>query len=252
MISLTHKTALITGASSGIGAATAKVLAAQGAGLVLMARRQDRLDALAAEIQAQFHTPVFTLTADVRDAEAISTALHSLPKAFRDIDILVNNAGLALGLDPIKNAKIEEWDAIIDTNLKGLLYTTRAILPLMLARNSGHIVNITSISAHIAYAGASVYCATKSAVQAFTRALKIECTGTPLRVTDIAPGLVETEFSEVRFHGDKARAKQVYENMTPLCAEDIADAILYAVTRPKHVNVSELVLVANDQKVHLN
>lgn len=251
MLSLQNKTALITGASSGIGAETAKALAAQGVKLILMARRQTRLEALAAEIQTRFQTPVFLLEADVQDKEAIAASLHQIPKLFREIDILVNNAGLASGLDPVLNADLEDWDRMIDTNVKGLMYVTRSILPIMHARNSGHIINISSIAGHVAYPGASVYCATKSAVTAFTRALKMECAGQNIRITDIAPGLTETEFSEVRFKGDRERAKKVYENITPLSPADIADAILYALTRPAHVTLSEIVIVANEQKIQL-
>ncbi len=248
---LQAKTALITGASSGIGAAIAEKLAASGVKVILVARRMGRLDELAKKIQLQYQTPVFIAEADVRQAEAIPALLHSLPKVFRDVDILVNSAGLAAGLDPIHEADLADWDQMIDTNFKGLIYATRAILPLMQVRGSGHIINVSSLAGHRAYAGGSVYCATKAAVTSFTRALKLECQGQNIRVTDIAPGMVETEFSEVRFKGDAAQAKQVYANLIPLSADEVADAMHYALTRPAHVNISEMVIVANAQAIQL-
>ncbi len=248
---LQAKTALITGASSGIGAAMAEKLAASGVKVILVARRMGRLDELAKKIQAEYHTPVFVAEVDVRQAEAIPALLHGLPKLFREIDILVNSAGLAVGLDPICEANLADWDQMIDTNLKGLIYTTRAILPLMQARNSGHIINVSSLAGHRAYAGGSVYCATKAAVTSFTRALKLECQEKNIRITDIAPGMVETEFSQVRFKGDADKAQKVYANFTPLSAAEVADAMHYALTRPAHVNIAEMVIVAKDQAMQL-
>ena len=248
---LQAKTALITGASSGIGAAMAEKLAASGVKVILLARRIGRLDELAKKIQTQYQTPVFIAEGDVRHPEAITHILHSLPKLFREIDILVNSAGLAAGLDSIATADIADWEQMIDTNFKGLIYVTRAVLPLMQARGSGHIINVSSLAGHRAYPGGSVYCATKSAVTAFTRALKLECQGMNIRVTDIAPGMVETEFSEVRFKGDSEQAKKVYANLIPLSAEEVADAMHYALTRPAHVTISEMVIVANDQAIQL-
>ncbi len=248
---LQAKTALITGASSGIGAAIAEKLAASGVKVILVARRLDRLEALAQKIQDQYQTPVFIAEGDMRQSEAMPQILHSLPKLFREIDILVNSAGLAAGLDPIITADIEDWEQMIDTNFKGLVYVTRAVLPLMQARGSGHIINVSSLAGHRAYPGGSVYCATKAAVTSFTRALKLECQGLNIRVTDIAPGMVETEFSAVRFKGDAGLAKKVYANLIPLSAEDVADAMHYALTRPAHMTISEMVIVANDQAIQL-
>jgi 3-hydroxy acid dehydrogenase/malonic semialdehyde reductase len=251
LMMLQAKTALITGASSGIGAAVAEKLAAGGVKVVLVARRIDRLEALAKKLQTQYQASVFIAEADVRQAEAMPGVLHSLPKLFRDIDILVNSAGLAAGLDLVQDADLTDWDQMIDTNFKGLVYATRAVLPFMQARGVGHIVNVSSLAAHRTYPGGSVYCATKAAVQSFTRALKLECQGQNIRVTDIAPGMVETEFSEVRFKGDAERAKQVYADLVPLSAEEVADAVYYAVSRPAHVNISEIVIVANQQAIQL-
>jgi NADP-dependent 3-hydroxy acid dehydrogenase YdfG len=244
---LENKVALITGASSGIGEATARSFARLGASLVLCARRSERLEKLAAELKEQYQVLVHMMTLDVTEPHHVEMAFSNLPVEFINIDIVVNNAGLAAGLDSIADAKIDDWERMIDTNVKGLLYVTKAILPDMLIRKTGHIVNIGSISSHQVYAKGSVYCATKHAVKAISRALKLECQGTLIRVTEIDPGLVETEFSMVRFKGDKERAKKVYENMKPLSAQDVADAICYAVTRPSHVNISEISLNATEQ-----
>ncbi len=248
---LTHKTVLITGASSGIGRAAAEAFAKEGAKLILLARRIDRLEVLADELKAKYSTQSFIATLDVRDPEGITQVLHELPKMFRDIDILLNNAGLAAGLDKIQDANVDDWEAMIDTNVKGLLYVTRAILPLMLARNSGHIINISSISGHIVYSGGVVYCATKHAVRAISRGIKLDCKGTPIRVTDIGPGAAETEFSMVRFKGDGDRAKKVYEGYQAMEAHDIADAIIFAATRPLHVDIAEIVINATEQAAQL-
>jgi 3-hydroxy acid dehydrogenase / malonic semialdehyde reductase len=251
MSQLKNKIALVTGASSGIGAATAHALAREGAKLILTARRLDRLEALAATLKDKYQTPCFILELDVRDSEKIAHGLYQLPKAFQPIDILINNAGLAAGLDFIKDANLDDWEAMIDTNIKGLIYVTRAILPHMLAKNSGHIINISSIAAHYAYPGGSVYCGTKAFVKSFTRSLKQECINTGVKVTDIAPGAVETEFSEVRFKGDQEKAKKVYADLTPMKGEDISDAIIFALTRPSHVSVAEIIINALEQKVQL-
>ena len=248
---LQNKTVLITGASSGIGRATAAGFAKAGAKLILAARREERLDTLASELKAAYNSSVFIVKLDIRDPEATPRMLHELPKLYRDIDILVNSAGLAAGCDKAQDANLADWEAMIDTNVKGLLYVTRAILPLMVARNSGHVINISSLAGHVTYSGATVYCATKEAVRAISRGIKLDCASTPIRVTDIAPGMVETEFSLVRFKGDAARAKSVYEKIQPLSATDVADAVLYAATRPAHVNVAEMVLTATDQPMQL-
>lgn len=251
MVSLKDKVALITGASSGIGAATAHALARAGAKLILAARRIDRLEALAKELKDKYQSACFILELDVKNSEKVAEALYQIPKAFQPIDILINSAGLASGFDLTKDSDIEDWDVMIDTNFKGLIYVTRAILPQMLERNSGYIINISSTAGRHAYSKGSVYCATKAAVTTFSRALKQECIGTDVRITDIAPGMVETEFSEVRFKGDKDQAKKVYETFTPLSSDDIAEAIMFALTRPLHVNVVDMVITAKDQARHL-
>ncbi|MDF2940060.1 MAG: short-chain alcohol dehydrogenase [Gammaproteobacteria bacterium] len=250
-VRLENKVALITGASSGIGEATARSFARLGASLILCARRTERLEALATELKNQYQSLVHIISLDVTAPHHVEMALTNLPVEFINIDIVVNNAGLAIGLDPLADASIEDWDKMIDTNIKGLLYVTKAILPDMLVRKTGHIVNIGSISGHQVYAKGAVYCATKHAVKAISRALKLECQGSPIRVTEVDPGLVETEFSMVRFKGDTARAKKVYENIQPLTAQDVADAICYAVTRPAHVNVAEITLGATEQPMQL-
>lgn len=249
---LRDKTVLITGASSGIGAAAAEAFAREGAALVLLARRIERLEALASQLKAKYNIPIYIACLDVRQAENVTEVLHTLPKAFREIDILINNAGLAAGLAKVQDADINDWEAMIDTNIKGLLYVTRAILPSMLARNSGHIINVSSISGHLVYSGAAVYCATKAAVRTISRGIKLDCKGSAIRVSDIGPGLVETEFSLVRFKGDIERAKKVYQDIESLKPEDIADAIIFAATRPPYANVAEMVLVANEQQFQLS
>lgn len=251
MSTLNNKTALITGASSGIGAATAHALAREGAKLILAARRLERLEALAHELKDKYQASCFILELDVRDSETVAQSLYQLPKAFQKVDILINNAGLAAGLDLVKDANIDDWDAMIDTNIKGLIYVTRAVLPQMLEQDSGFIVNISSIAGHVAYPRGSVYCGTKAFVKSFSRGLKQECLGTKIRITDIAPGAVETEFSEVRFKGDKEKAKKTYDGLMPMSGDDIAEAVMFALTRPEHVNITEMVICARDQKVQL-
>ncbi len=246
-LDLTGKVALITGASSGIGAACARLFAAAGARLILSARRQEKLALLADELAANHGTKAWSLPLDVQQSEAVTTAIEQLPEDWQQIDILVNNAGLSRGLDKQQEAPLQDWEEMIDTNVKGLLYMTRAVVPGMVARASGHVVNIGSIAARYTYPGGSVYCATKAAVKVLSEGLKIDLLGTPIRVTNIEPGLVETEFSEVRFRGDVDRAKGVYAKMTALTPEDIADSILFAVTRPAHVNISELYIIPTDQ-----
>ncbi|MDO8955168.1 MAG: SDR family NAD(P)-dependent oxidoreductase [Gammaproteobacteria bacterium] len=248
---LNNKVALVTGASSGIGYATAVALAALGAKLILCARRADRLQELSDKLKSDYETSVHCIELDVTQALEVKKALSALPLEFSQIDILVNNAGLAAGLDTIVDAKIEDWDQMIDTNVKGLLYVTQAIMPAMLSRKTGHIVNIGSIAGHLVYPKGSVYCATKHAVKALSRAMKLECQGTGIRVTEVDPGLVETEFSLVRFKGDAERAKKVYASITAMKPEDIADAIAYCVTRPAHVCVAEITVNATEQAVQL-
>ncbi len=238
---------LITGASSGIGAACATLFARAGARLILAARRQDRLQELALDLQQAYGTQSYLLALDVRDGSEVQRALRSLPPPWAAIDILINNAGLSRGLDKLHTGVLQDWEEMIDTNLKGLLYVTRAVLPGMVERGRGHVVNIGSIAGRQTYPGGNVYCASKAAVRAISEGLKLDLLGTPIRVTEIQPGLVETEFSEVRFHGDQARAAAVYQGLTPLTAMDVAEVVVFAATRPPHVNISEVLLLPTDQ-----
>lgn len=239
-------TVLITGASAGIGAACARAFAGAGARLVLAARRTDRLEAIAGELGAT-DTDVLPLELDVRDAEAVSAAIGRLPAEWREIDLLVNNAGMARGVEPVQDGEPRDWDEMIDTNVKGLLYVTRAVVPGMLERGRGHVVNIGSTAGHEVYPGGAVYCATKHAVGAITRGLRLDLFGTPVRISTVDPGLVETEFSDVRFRGDTGRAAKVYQGYRPLRPEDVADAVLYVATRPDHVNIDEVIIKPQDQ-----
>jgi 3-hydroxy acid dehydrogenase/malonic semialdehyde reductase len=238
--SVADKIVFITGASAGIGLATARLFAAQGARLLLAARRHERLVAEAPSLNGA--AGVYTLQLDVTDAAAVQRAVDSLPTQWQNIEILVNNAGLSRGLDKLYEGKLQDWDEMIDTNVKGLLYVTRAVVPGMVKRGRGHIVNLGSTAGRMTYPNGAVYCATKAAERSITEGLREDLLGTPLRVTTVDPGMVETEFSEVRFRGDKTRAAKVYENVTPLTPDDVADAIHYAVTRPPHVNISEILL----------
>jgi 3-hydroxy acid dehydrogenase / malonic semialdehyde reductase len=247
MISLQNQIVLITGASSGIGAACAKIFAGAGAKLILAARREERLQELGDSLQQQFAIDIHLLQLDVRDRQAVASAISSLPPAWCDIDILINNAGLSRGLDKLHEAEFQDWEEMIDTNIKGLLYLTRYVVPGMVKRNRGHIVNLGSIAGHQTYPGGNVYCATKAAVRAISEGLKQDLLGTSIRVTSIDPGMVETEFSHVRFHGDQARAEKVYQGLTPLTADDVADVIFFCVTRSPHVNINELILMPVDQ-----
>jgi 3-hydroxy acid dehydrogenase / malonic semialdehyde reductase len=238
---------LVTGASSGIGAACAQAFAQSGARLILIARRTERLETLAAKLQTEFGSQIHLVGLDVRDRAAVETTLQALPPAWSEIDILVNNAGLSRGLDKFQEASIDDWEEMLDTNVKGLLYMTRFLLPGMIARDRGHVVNIGSIAGHQTYPKGNVYCASKAAVKTITEALKLDLIGTPVRVTTVDPGLVETEFSQVRFHGDTERADQVYQGLQPLTPEDVADVVLFCTTRPAHVNINEVILMPTDQ-----
>lgn len=240
-----NQTVLITGASSGIGAACAQAFAQAGARLILAARRRDRLEQLASQLAPP--EAIHVLPLDVRDPAQVETALNSLPEPWCRIDVLINNAGLSRGLDKLHEASLRDWEEMIDTNIKGLLYVTRAVVPGMVKRGQGHVINIGSIAGHQTYPGGSVYCATKAAVRALTEGLKLDLLGTPIRVSAVDPGMVETEFSQVRFHGDSQRAKQVYRGMTPLTPDDIAEIVLFCATRPPHVNISDIVVLATDQ-----
>jgi serine 3-dehydrogenase len=247
MVTLQDRIVLITGASSGIGAATARVFAQAGAKLILTARRQDRLEQLADELGKEFASSTQLLPLDVRDAIAVESAISNLSADWSSIDILINNAGLSRGLDKFQAGSIQDWEEMIDTNIKGLLYLTRAIVPGMVSRGRGHVVNLGSTAGHQTYPNGNVYCATKAAVRVISEGLKQDLLGTPVRVSSVDPGLVETEFSQVRFHGDTERAKKVYQGLTPLTAADVADVIFFCVTRPPHVNISEVLLMPTDQ-----
>ena len=245
--SVAGKIALVTGASSGIGRATAMELARHGARLLLCARSLERLEPLRAELMAAGANELHLFALDVRDRAAVEGAIKALPHEWRAIEILVNNAGLARGLEKLYKDDPEHWEEMIDTNTKGLLYVTRAVVPGMVERGAGHVVNLGSTAGWIIYAGGAVYCATKAAERAISEGLRIDLMGTAVRVTSIDPGMVETAFSQVRFGGDKERAAKVYANLTPLTPEDVADAIVWAVTRPTHVNVSTVLLTSIDQ-----
>lgn len=238
--------ALITGASSGIGEACARKFAEGGYSLILTARRAEKLAELGAELEAE-GTKVKTLTFDVRDAEAAETAVDSLEPGWRKIDVLINNAGLALGLDKEYEGDPDDWNTMIDTNIKGLLTMTRLIVPGMVERNEGHVINIGSVAGDAAYAKGNVYCATKAAVKTITDGLRIDLAETAVRVTNLKPGLVETNFSNVRFHGDNQRADNVYKGITPLTGADIADVAFYATSAPKHVQIAEVLILATHQ-----
>ena len=242
---MSRPTALITGATSGIGAATAKHFAKNGINLILCGRRQERLDALKNELQQLVE--VHTLTFDVRNKKDVENAINDLPEAFQHIDILINNAGNAHGLDPIQDGSTDDWDAMLDINVKGLLYVSDRIIPKMIAQNSGHIINIGSTAGKEVYPKGNVYCASKHAVDAINQGMRIDLNGYNIRVGAVNPGMVETEFSEVRFKGDSEKADKVYQGFKPLQAEDIADIIHFVVTRPYHVNIADLVVMSVDQ-----
>lgn len=247
MVSLQHQTVLITGASSGIGAACAHTFAEAGARLILAARRVDRLEPLKAQLARQFGTDCLVMGLSVSDRAAVTTALEHLPPDWQSIDLLINNAGLSRGLDKLYEGSIQDWEEMIDTNIKGLLYMTRAIVPGMVKRGRGHIINLGSIAGHETYPKGNVYCATKAAVRVISEGLKQDLLGTPIRVSSVDPGLVETEFSQVRFHGDTERAATVYRDTVVLTAADIAEVILFCATRPVHVNLSEVLLMPTAQ-----
>ena len=247
MVSIQRQVVAITGASSGIGASCAKMFAKEGASLILAARRRDKLEAVAAEIKQAYQSKIYLLEMDVSDRAMVETSLASLPEPWREVNILVNNAGLSRGLDKLQSGDIQNWEEMIDTNLKGLLYVTRSLLPGMIERNQGHIINIGSIAGHQAYVGGNVYCATKAAVRTLSTGLKMDLLGTPIRVSCVDPGTVETEFSQVRFRGDTEKAKKVYQGFNPLTPDDIAEIVVFCATRPPHVNLSEVLVLATDQ-----
>ncbi|MBU2995734.1 SDR family NAD(P)-dependent oxidoreductase [Cellulophaga baltica] len=240
-----NKTAFITGATSGIGEATAKLFASNGINLILCGRRKEKLEVLQKELSDK--TEVYILSFDIKNKKAVFEAVESLPKEFSEIDILINNAGNAHGLEPINEGDTDDWDAMIDINVKGLLYVSKAIAPKMVEKKSGHIINIGSTAAKEVYPNGGVYCATKHAVDALNQAMRIDLHKHGIRVGAVHPGLVETEFSKVRFKGDESRADNVYKGFDPLTPEDIADVVHFVVTRPYYVNITDLVIVPNAQ-----
>ncbi|MBQ1831852.1 MAG: SDR family NAD(P)-dependent oxidoreductase [Bacteroidales bacterium] len=242
-----NKTALITGATSGIGAACARKFAGAGYRVIITARRAEQLAVMAGDLQREFGVEALPLCFDVRDLDAVKRALDSIPAAWRDIDVLINNAGLALGLEPEYAGDFTDWETMIDTNVKGLLYMTRLVVPGMVERLKGHVINIGSVAGDAAYAGGAVYCATKAAVKVLSDGLRIDLAHTPVRVTNLKPGLVETNFSNVRFHGDTDRASNVYKGIQPLTGADIADVALYAAQAPAHVQIAEVLILATHQ-----
>ena len=246
-MNLKGKIVFVTGASSGIGAATALAFAAEGARLLLAARRAGKLAEVAARLLERGAAAVHSIALDVRDRRAVQRAIDELPPEWAEIDVLVNNAGLSRGLDKLYAGKIEDWEEMIDTNVKGLLYVTRAVTPGMVARGRGHVVNLGSTAGELTYPNGAVYCATKAAERAINDGLRQDLLGTPVRVTSVDPGMVETDFSLVRFHGDAERAAKVYKGIAPLTPEDVADAILWAVSRPEHVNIARVLLTPVQQ-----
>ena len=246
---------LITGASSGIGEACAKQFAEAGSHLILLARRTESLERLSKELQSSYPAiRILNITCDVRDRISTEQALQSLPEEWKNIDTLINNAGLSRGLSNIQDGDIDHWEEMIDTNVKGLLYVSRAILPGMIARKTGSIVNIASIAGRETYPLGNVYCATKSAVRTLSEAMRIDVNGSGVRVMNVDPGMVETEFSIVRFSGDEQRAKQVYAGLHPLTAHDVAEVIVFSVNRPSHITIGDILILptaqANTTTVH--
>ncbi len=244
---LSKKVILITGASSGIGRACANVFAEAGAKLILIARRKERLEEIAHELSERHNIMPYLIQLDVRNRDAVQKVISALPAEWQNLEVLINNAGLARGFDKLHEGALDDWEEMIDTNIKGLLYVSRAIIPGMVARGSGTIINIGSIAGQEVYPKGNVYAATKHAVDALTKGLRMDLVDTPLRVCTVDPGLVETEFSLVRYRGDAARAKKTYENFSPLTPKDIADAVLYCATRPPHVQIAQIVILANGQ-----
>jgi NADP-dependent 3-hydroxy acid dehydrogenase YdfG len=241
------KTVFITGATSGFGEATALKYAQNGDRLILTGRRNDRLEKLKLALETKYNCQVLLLNFDVRDEKATTNAIHSLPEPWKKIDILINNAGLASGLDPIQTGNFDDWNKMLDTNVKGLLYVSRAIIPGMVERKSGHIINIGSTAGKEVYPNGNVYCASKHAVDAITKGMRIDLLPHKIKVTQIAPGAANTEFSTVRFHGDEARADKFYEGFNPILAEDIAELIFYASSLPAHLCINDLVVTSTAQ-----
>jgi 3-hydroxy acid dehydrogenase / malonic semialdehyde reductase len=247
LFSVKNSVVLVTGSSSGIGLACARIFAQAGAKVILSARRAERLETLAKELRQEFSTEVYMLPIDVTNRPEVEAQLNTLPADWSKIDILINNAGLSRGLDKLYEGSIQDWEEMIDTNIKGLLYVTRSVVPGMVKRGRGHVINLGSLAGHQTYPKGNVYCGTKVAVRAISEGLKQDLLGTPIRVTSVDPGLVETEFSKVRFRGDEERADGVYQGLTPLTAEDVADTVFYCATRPLHVNINEILMMPTDQ-----
>jgi 3-hydroxy acid dehydrogenase/malonic semialdehyde reductase len=246
------KITLITGATAGIGEACAHVFARERYDLILTGRRTDRLETLAQQLKKEYNVDVLTLTFDVRDREEVISKLEELPDEWKKVNVLINNAGLSQGLDPIQSGSYEDWETMIDTNVKGLLYVTKVVSNWMIANGYGHIVNLGSIAGKEVYPNGNVYCASKHAVDALNKGMRIDLLPYGIKVTAVHPGAVETEFSEVRFKGDKDRAKKVYDGFEPLVANDIAETIWFAVSRPAHVNINELTIMPTAQATAVN
>ncbi len=247
MPSIKDRIVFITGATSGIGEACARKFAARGSRLILLGRRRKRLKQLATQLQDKYNALIHLVPLDVRDRESVEQTIEALPVEWDAIDILINNAGLARGLAKLHEGRIDDWEEMVDTNVKGLLYVTRAVVPGMVERGHGHIINIGSIAGHEVYPQGNVYCATKHAVDAITKGLRMDLVDTPIRVSTIDPGLVNTEFSVVRFHGDKERARNVYQDMTPLSGDDIAETAVFIASRPAHVSINQVVITPTCQ-----
>ncbi len=247
MESLKNKIVLITGASSGIGKACAITFAKEGANLILAARRLDRINDLSASLKKDYGSKVLTLELDVRDYKNVKNTFDNLTGDWKQIDILINNAGLARGSSRLYEGEIDHWEEMIDTNIKGLLYVTRMILPGMVEREKGHVINIGSTAGHEVYLNGNVYCATKYAVNALTQSIRLDVLDKNIKVSTVDPGMVRTEFSDVRFSGDKEKVEKVYDGITPLSAEDVAEAVLFSATRPSHVNINEIIITSAAQ-----
>ena len=241
------KTAIVTGATAGIGEATARTLAENGYNVIITGRRAERLADLKKEIENETESTVRAIAFDVRNNQEVTDAFKSIPEEWRSIDLLVNNAGLAAGATPIQDGLLDDWERMIDTNIKGLLYISKQVMPLMIERQSGHIINIGSVAGKEVYANGNVYCATKHAVDALTKGMRIDLLKHGIRVSQVAPGAVETEFSVVRFHGDQDAADSVYKGFQPLIAQDVADTILFVASRPPHVTINDVLIMPTAQ-----
>jgi NADP-dependent 3-hydroxy acid dehydrogenase YdfG len=247
MKSFKNKIVFITGATSGIGKATADIFAENGAKLLLCARREELLEEVKNEYVQKYNSEVYTFTLDVRNSSDVESSINSLPDEWKNIELLLNNAGLSRGLDKIQDGKIQDWDEMIDTNVKGLLYVSRNVIPIMLKNGRGHIINLGSIAGRELYSGGNVYCASKFAVDAITKGMRIDLIDTPIKISTVDPGLVHTNFSVVRFRGDEERAKIPYQGIEPLTAEDVAETIFYVATRNDNVNIAEVIMFPQHQ-----